>query len=219
MLAQAGIIGGIFYIVVLIMSIVIHEVAHGYSAYLLGDDTARLSGRLTLNPLKHLDPFGSVILPLLLFLSTSGNFLIGWARPVPYNPDNLKRGRVGNMIVAFAGIAANLIVAILFGLIIRFLPMFGFPLIDPQTLSINPFYEISAIIVKLNLVLALFNLIPIPPLDGSKILFSLLPFKYRHVENILEKYGIFLLLVFIVFIWSSVYPLISIVFSFLTGFH
>lgn len=215
MFEQVQFIDAIFYIFVLIMSIVIHEVAHGYSAYLLGDDTARLSGRLTLNPIKHLDPFGSVILPLLLFISTSGSFLIGWARPVPYNPANLRNGRMGNLIVAFSGIAMNLLLAILFGLLIRFAPALGLPLYDP--LSIHPFYKISTIIVMLNLVLALFNLIPIPPLDGSKILFSLLPYRLRYIENFLERYGLLLLLFFIIFIWGKVSPLIYIAFSILTG--
>ncbi len=144
---------GLFYVIVLIMSIVIHEVAHGYSAYLLGDDTARLSGRLTLNPIRHLDPFGSVILPLLLFITTKGSFLIGWAKPVPYNPANLRNGRRGNMIVAFAGIAANLIIAIIFGLLIRFAPVFGIPPYNLDPLLLHPFYKISSIIVMMNLVL------------------------------------------------------------------
>ncbi|MFA5773601.1 MAG: site-2 protease family protein [Candidatus Paceibacterota bacterium] len=201
----------------MIISIVIHEVAHGYSAYLLGDNTARLSGRLTLNPIKHLDPFGSVILPLLLYISTAGSFLIGWARPVPYNPANLKNGRVGNMIVAFSGIATNLVIAIFFGLLIRFAPTLGLPLYNPDSLLMHPFYKISTIIVMLNLVLALFNIIPIPPLDGSKILFSFLPTKYRYIENFLERWGIFLLLFFIIFLWSKIAPLIYITFSFITG--
>jgi Zn-dependent protease len=215
MLTQVQFIDGFFYIFVLIMSIVLHEVAHGYSAYRLGDDTARLHGRLTLNPIKHLDPFGSVILPILLFLSTSGAFLIGWARPVPYNPNNLRNGRTGNLIVSFAGIAVNLAIAVLFGLLIRFAPELGFPLYD-QAL-VHPFYKISIIIVMLNLVLAFFNLIPIPPLDGSKILFSLLPARFQYIENFLERWGIFLLIFFIIFIWGKVSPLIYIAFSFLTG--
>jgi len=215
MFEQAQFIDAIFYIFVLIMSIVIHEVAHGYSAYLLGDDTARLSGRLTLNPIKHLDPFGSVILPLLLFISTKGSFLIGWARPVPYNPANLRNGRMGNLIVAVSGIATNLLVAILFGLSIRFAPIFGLPPYDPFLM--HPFYKISTIIVMLNLVLALFNLIPIPPLDGSKILFSLLPTRFRYIENFLERFGIIFLLFFIIFIWSKVSSIIFVAFSLITG--
>jgi Zn-dependent protease len=214
MLAQAQFISGIFYIVVLIMSVVIHEFAHGYSAYLLGDNTARLSGRLTLNPIKHLDPFGSVILPLLLIIMRAG-FIIGWARPVPYNPNNLRKGGMGNFIVAISGIAANLLIAIIFGLLIRFAPMLGIPTYNP--LLVHPFYQITSIIVEMNLVLALFNIIPIPPLDGSKIIFSFIPTKFRHIENFLERWGIFLLLFFIIFIWSSVSPLIFTTFSFLTG--
>jgi len=213
MFEQAQFIDAIFYIFVLIMSIVIHEVAHGYSAYLLGDDTARLSGRLTLNPIKHLDPFGSVILPLLLYFSTAGNFLIGWARPVPYNPRNLRNGKWGNVIVSFAGVAANLLIAIIFGLLIRFAPALGFS--DVSLLS--PFYRILTIIVTLNLVLALFNLIPIPPLDGSKILFSFLPNRLRYIENFLERFGIFVLLFFIIFLWSKVSPIVYLVFYLITG--
>jgi Zn-dependent protease len=213
---QAEFISEIFYIIVLVMSIVIHEFAHGYSAYLLGDNTARLSGRLTLNPIKHLDPFGSVILPILLILTKAG-FIIGWARPVPYNPNNLRKGKIGNFIVAISGIAANLIIAVIFGLLIRFAPMLGIPLYNPSSLFLNPFYEITSIIVEMNLVLALFNVIPIPPLDGSKILFSFLPAKLHYIENFLERWGVFLLLFFIVFIWSSISPLIFYVFSLLTG--
>lgn len=216
MLAQVQFIDGIFFVLILIMSIVIHEFAHGYSAYLLGDNTARLSGRLTLNPLKHLDPFGSVILPLLLILMNTG-FIIGWARPVPYNPANLRKGKLGNLIVAVSGIAMNLIIAVIFGLLIRFAPMLGLPLYNPDPLLLHPFYKISSIIVMMNLILALFNLIPIPPLDGSKILFSFLPPRFRFIENFLERWGIFLLLVFIVFVWKFVSPIIFVAFSFLTG--
>lgn len=216
MLTQVQIVTGVFSIIVLIMSIVIHEVAHGYSAHLLGDDTAQLSGRLTLNPLKHLDPFGSVILPLLLIIMNAG-FVIGWARPVPYNPANLRKGKMGNLIVAISGIAANLSLAIIFGLIIRFAPSMGFPLYNIATNTINPFYIIASYIVRINLVLALFNIIPIPPLDGSKVLFSFLPTKLLYIENFLEKWGMILLLLFVFFLWSFVSPVIFTVFQLITG--
>lgn len=207
-------IDGLFYVIVLIMSVIIHEFSHGYAAYLLGDHTARLSGRLTLNPLKHLDPFGSVILPLLLIISNAG-FVIGWARPVPYNPDNLRKGRWSNIIVAGAGIFANLFVAIIFGLFIRFAFVFGLPAFNPA--DVLPFYKISMIIVMLNVVLAFFNIIPIPPLDGSKILFSFLPARLRYVETFLEQWGIFILLFFIIFIWGSVAPYAFMLFHLITG--
>ncbi|HLP86336.1 MAG TPA: site-2 protease family protein [Candidatus Paceibacterota bacterium] len=205
----------IFEIIILIISVIVHEFSHGYSAYLLGDDTARLSGRLTLNPLKHLDPLGSVIIPIFLII-TSANFIIGWAKPVPYNPTNLRKGRFGDFIVSFAGIFSNILIAVIFGLFIRLAPNIGIP-IYTSTLSIHPLYIISSIIVQINLILALFNLIPIPPLDGSKILFAFLPARFRFIENFLERWGIFLLLIFIVFVWKFISPLIFVAFSFLTG--
>jgi len=211
-------IENIFYVVVLIMSVVVHEFSHGYVAYLLGDNTAHLSGRLTLNPIKHLDPFGSVILPLLLVLMKAG-FVIGWARPVPYNPNNLRDKKMGTLFVAVAGIMANLAVAIFFGLLIRFGTFLGLPPYTYGSVSIHPFYQISTIIVLVNLVLALFNLIPIPPLDGSKILFSVIPDRYHQIENFLERWGMFILLFFIVFVWSKVVPIVMIVFYLITGFH
>ena len=203
---------------VLIMSVVVHEFAHGYVAYRLGDDTARLSGRLTLNPIKHLDPFGSVILPLLLVVTNAG-FVIGWARPVPYNPNNLRNRKTGTILVAVAGILANITIAVIFGLLIRLAPALGLPLYNPSPMLIHPFYKIATIIVFTNLVLAMFNLIPIPPLDGSKIVFSFIPAKYRYVENFLERWGMFILIFFIVFIWSSFTPIIFKTFSLITGIY
>jgi Zn-dependent protease len=207
-------IDGIFYVLVLIMSVVVHEFAHGYSAYLMGDMTAYKSGRLTLNPLKHLDPFGSVILPLLLLISKAG-FVIGWARPVPYNPHNLRNEKKGTIVVSIAGILANILIACVFALLIRCAPSLGLPAYDASL----PFYKITSSIVFINLVLALFNIIPIPPLDGSKIFFALLPARLRYVENFLERWGMFFLLFFVIFIWGQVAPFIYIAFSLLTGIH
>lgn len=209
-------IDSVFYVVVLIMSVVVHEFAHGYVAYRFGDDTARLAGRLTLNPLKHLDIFGSIILPLLLIISHAG-FVIGWAKPVPVNPSNLKKGIWPSILVSGAGILANILLAVIFGLLIRFAPSLGFPIYDST--SPQPFYVMAQTIVLLNLVLALFNLVPIPPLDGSKILFEFLPARYRYVESFLEKWGMFILLIFIFSLWKYVAPLIYFTFSILTGIH
>lgn len=208
------VIDGIFYIVVLIMSIVIHEYAHGYVAYLYGDDTARYEGRLTLNPIKHLELFGSIILPLVLLFSNAG-FILGWAKPVPYNPDNLKGGRKANVMVALAGILSNLGIAIIFGLIMRFAPMLGIESLSD--VAINSFYKIMTSIVLLNIVLAFFNLIPIPPLDGSKVLFSYLPARLYHIQAFLEQYGMFILLFFIIFVWKYLSPVIFWLFHFITG--
>lgn len=201
----------IFQIVVLIFSVVIHEVSHGYAAFLLGDSTARYEGRLTLNPIKHLDIFGSILLPLLLFISGS-NFLIGWAKPVPFNPYNLRNQRWGEAIVAIAGPLSNIAVALLFGLIIRF---------GLSTGLIENFNILKAItmIVLINLLLAVFNLIPIPPLDGSKILFSIFPFGWGSVRQFLERWGMVLVLVFVLFFWDSVAPIVAKFFMLITGLY
>jgi len=152
----------IFLIVVIIFSAVIHEVMHGVAADRLGDPTARYAGRLTLNPIPHLDPIGSVLLPILLAFS-GASFFFAWAKPVPYNPFNLRPGRFSEAIVAAAGPLSNLVLALITGLLM-------------QTVSLAP--EVNAVlflIVVVNVMLFLFNLFPIPPLDGSKILSSLLP--------------------------------------------
>jgi Zn-dependent protease len=152
-------------ILALVISIIVHEAAHGYAANWLGDPTARLAGRLTLNPLPHIDLLGSIIIPAVL-LASSSPFLFGWAKPVPYNPYNLKNQRWGEGIVAGAGPAVNLLIAFLFGTLIRFSGEFGLS---------GAFVDVAALIVLINLVLAIVNLIPIPPLDGSKVLRTLLP--------------------------------------------
>lgn len=201
----------IFGIAVLIMSVVVHEVSHGQAALFLGDPTAKYSGRLTLNPIKHIDLFGSVILPLLLFLSRTG-FIIGWAKPVPYNPYNLRNQKWGPGIVALAGPAANIILAVIFGLFIRF--AYALPLYMASS-----FLKISLTIVSINLVLAVFNLVPIPPLDGSKILFSALPYKFRNIEIFLEQYGFIILIFFILFLFSFLSPIIGFLFKLITGLN
>ncbi len=192
------------------MSVVIHEVAHGFVADMEGDPTARYAGRLTLNPIKHIDLFGSIILPTLLVI-THSTFLVGWAKPVPYSEANLRDKRRGTILVASAGIIANLLLAIFFSIVIRFSWIFG---------SFGgALVSISTIIVFVNLVLAFFNLIPISPLDGSKILYNLLPRKYlsHNTQAQLERYSLPILLAFIIFIWPSISPLIGYAFSFLTG--
>lgn len=200
----------IFYIAILVMSVVIHEVSHGFMAERFGDKTARHAGRLTLNPLNHLDLFGSVLLPALLYV-TSG-FVFGWAKPVPYNPDNLSNRRWGTMWVALAGVLANLLVAVFFSLIIRVAPMFGVDL--PGS-----FYFITSSIVLVNLALMIFNLVPIPPLDGSKILFSVLPGSFYKVASFIEQYSLPLLIVFILFFSDILYPILSGLFKLLTGLN
>ena len=202
-----------FGIVVLIVSVILHEVSHGYMADFLGDPTARLQGRLTLNPLSHIDPLGSVILPALLFM-THSPLLIGYARPVPYNPYNLP-GKYDEALVAGAGPAVNILLALMFGLALRVWgSAMGTPLADA-----------FAVIVYINMLLALFNLIPLPPLDGSKVLSALLPGSlgrgYEHLRRRFDGLGVFsgtLLILLLFFLFSPVfYALLSWAFLLLTG--
>lgn len=188
-----------FQIIVLIFSIIIHEVSHGAAAYRLGDQTAKEAGRLTLNPLKHLDFFGSFLLPLTLFLAHSP-ILFGWAKPVPFNPFYLKNPKRDSGLIGLAGPASNFIIAIIFGLILKIFIALNF---------INaPLMIFLDIIIFINIILGTFNLLPIPPLDGSKVLFSFLPKNYESAQLFLERYGIFILLFFIFFAFDLIAPLI-----------
>ena len=202
----------IFEILIIVFSVVIHEVAHGYAALALGDRTAQYAGRLTLNPINHLDPFGSILLPALLAFFHLP--VIGWAKPVPYNPYNLRNQKWGPAIVGAAGPAANLSLALAFGLFVRFVPVLQNNL--SGTFFFN-FLTIASTISLLNLMLALFNLVPIPPLDGSKVLFALLPYKWHEVEIFLTQYGFIMLLVFIFFFSDFLLPVVSLLFQFITG--
>jgi Zn-dependent protease len=178
-------------IIALIISIILHEMAHAHAANALGDPTARLQGRLSPNPLVHMDPLGSVIIPGLLMFMNAG-ILFGWAKPVPYNPYNLTNQKWGEALVALAGPAANVLLAIIFALIVRF----G----DILSLA-DSFISLSWYIVYINILLALFNMLPFPPLDGSKILSALLPYPlsmhYQKFVRFVEQYGIFVMFAFI----------------------
>ncbi len=172
-------------LIILLFSIIIHEISHGTIAYYMGDPTAKMAGRLTLNPLKHLDPIGSVLLPL--FLLILGLPVIGWAKPVPINPAYFRDKRWGELKVSLAGPLSNVVLALIFGLMAKFIPLS------------SGFMTIAAIIVFYNFALAIFNLIPIPPLDGSHILFSVLPDTFDSFKSFLVQYG-FIILIFIIFI-------------------
>ncbi|MFA6446101.1 MAG: site-2 protease family protein [Candidatus Paceibacterota bacterium] len=199
----------IFSIIILIASVVIHEVAHGVTALYFGDETAKRLGRLTLNPLKHVDPIGSVFLPLIMIVLNTG-IVFGWAKPVPYNPYNLRNRRFAEPMVALAGPLSNIILAVIFGLAVRFLLPLG-------TAINQNFVSFLGIIALINLALAIFNLVPVPPLDGSKILFALLPPQYEYVRVWLEKNGFVLVLIFILFLWKYLIPVIAWLFSLLVG--
>lgn len=194
----------IFLIIILILSVIVHEVSHGYAALALGDPTAKHQGRLTLNPVPHLDMWGSIIIPGLLLL-TGTNIIFGWAKPVPYNPYNLRNQRWGELLVALAGPVSNILIAIIFGALIRF------GVLSPELIA----FGVSVVLV--NLVLAVFNLVPIPPLDGSKILFAILPPRFYELRARMERFGFVLVLIFIFFFWQVITPVIRFLFSLLTG--
>jgi Zn-dependent protease len=203
-------------IVALVISVILHEMAHGYAANWLGDPTARLQGRLSANPLVHIDPLMSVIIPGLLILSGS-SFLFGAAKPVPYNPYNFRNQKWGEAIVAVAGPAMNIAIAIVFAILVRF----------SEALSLTEaFVQLSFSIIVLNIFLAFFNLVPIPPLDGSKILPRLLPYplamKYENFRFWLERnvalsFGL-VIIVFILFLGAPLYALTLAFAQLLLGF-
>ncbi len=189
---------------ILFFSIIIHEVSHGYAALRSGDPTAKLSGRLTLNPLRHIDPFGTLILPILLIILRSP-FLIGWAKPVPINPYNLRNPRIDMAKIGAAGPLSNLGLAIVFSIIFR--------LIGTGILS-----NLLIIGAYLNILLFIFNLIPIPPLDGSRIIGAFLPYDMYERYMRLERFGFIIIfaLVFLVFDFT-IFPLVGLLVRLLTG--
>jgi len=195
----------LFQIIVLVFSAVVHEYMHGFMAHQLGDDTAKNAGRLTFNPVKHLEWLGSFFVPLAMILSGMP-FVFGWAKPVPYNPHNLRDKKYGDAKVALAGPLGNLIVAIFFGLILRFFPVFSLT-----------FAGLLGIIVYINLVLAIFNLIPIPPLDGSKILAVFLPPHLRYKYLASERMGFVFVILFIMLAGSLIMPIVNFLFKLIAG--
>lgn len=166
-------------------AIILHEVAHGYVAYLLGDPTAKMRGRLTLNPISHIDPFGTLLLPVLLLIVSNGTAAFGYAKPVPINPYNFRGNRRGGMLLTgAAGPAMNLALAVVFGLLTRI----ALPLL-PNTTAGNIVGEVLWTFTLLNLVLMFFNLIPVPPLDGSRVVQYFLPQSALRVYEQIERYG------------------------------
>lgn len=197
----------IFYLIVLIFSVMAHEVAHGAVADKLGDPTARLAGRLNFNPINHIDPFGSIILPALLYFITQGSFVFGWAKPVPYNPYNLKNPERAAGLIAAAGPVANFSIALVFGIFLQF-----------SAVSLSPVaLDLLSIVVFLNIGLAIFNLVPLPPLDGSKVLFAFLPREFRGVRIFLEQHGMILLLFFMFFGFQLIVPIIQFLYRLMVG--
>ncbi|MFC1613465.1 site-2 protease family protein [Patescibacteria group bacterium] len=194
----------IFFFVILLYSAIIHEYAHGWMADRLGDPTAKSMGRLSMNPIVHIDPIGSIFVPIALYIVSAGTFFFAWAKPVPYNPHNLKDPENDGAKIAFAGPASNFIVAIICGILIRFLPF-------------SHFTSFLGIVVYINVLLAVFNLVPIPPLDGSKLLFAILPASARDFKIFMSKYGSIIILAFIFFGFELIIPIILFLYRIITG--
>lgn len=197
----------VFQLVILIFSVIVHEISHGAVAYWLGDDTAERMGRLTINPMAHIDPFGSVILPLLLSLPLLFGVqpvIVGWAKPVPYDPRRLKDPKLGAGLIALAGPASNILIAVIFASFI--------PLAAGNAAIIMAFKYI----VLLNLMLAVFNMMPIPPLDGSKMLAAILPYG-SGVIDFLERNSMLLLIIFILFGMPFVQGIVAVLYTALMG--
>lgn len=193
------------YILILLFSLLIHEIAHGFMAYLFGDNTAKRYGRLSLNPLHHLDPLGTIF-PIMMILSGS-SLVIGWAKPVPINYYNLRHGRFGEFCVAIAGVLSNILLAIIGVTIFKY----GYEYLDNSILLAMVIY-----LIRLNLLLAIFNIIPIPPLDGSRVLASIGSNDLRNNIFYMDKYGIIIILILS---WTGLlYNFINPVFSFLLNF-
>jgi Zn-dependent protease len=187
-------------------SITVHEFMHAWTANYLGDPTAKALGRVSLNPLAHIDMFGTVLLPLLLLFSTGGKFVFGYAKPVPINPNNFKNRSLGEALTSIAGPAGNLLLLLVFTAIYKFIPGQN-----------EIFQAMTLIFIELNVVLMVFNLIPVPPLDGSKLIYSLFP-NAKWVDTY-ETYGPFILIpVVILFGPYIIEPIITAILAFL-GIH
>ncbi|MCA9364312.1 MAG: site-2 protease family protein [Candidatus Moranbacteria bacterium] len=206
-----------FYLIILLYSIIIHEVMHGLAALRLGDLTAKYAGRLTLSPRSHIDPLGSIVVPLGMLLLSGFQFAFGWAKPVPYNPYNLRDQRWGPALVAFAGPVVNIVLALVAAFVGRMVSIpvslkvdiiTGLRVADWEGVSTavsgSPsaiIFLLCAIVIFWNVLLAFFNLLPIPPLDGSKVLFSFFPISDEKMA-IFEQFGFFFLVAF-VFLFSG----------------
>ncbi len=193
-------------VVVLLFSVIIHEVAHGYVALLNGDPTARMLGRITLNPVPHIDPVGTILVPAILLLSHAG-FLLGWAKPVPVNSRNYRNYRWGEITVSAAGPLSNLALAVVFAALLH---------LGPGSVGL---LKLAYYGVSINILLALFNLFPIPPLDGSHILYILLPTELARLYRYLEPLGFVLILILFYtgVLWAILLPLYRVIAGFLLG--
>jgi Zn-dependent protease len=209
----------VIYMVVLLLAISAHEAAHAWMSYKFGDDTARLLGRITLNPVAHIDPIGTLLIPIVGFLfGTMGGTvaripLIGWGKPTPVNPLRWRRKDLANVMVSAAGIMANLFIAICAFIIFKVLLMTGWLLAIPGAVR-EPVVLFLEMLLTINISLAVFNLLPFPPLDGSKILETFLPESAQPLLRLMEQYGflILMMLIYVGFFSAIISPIMNFVY-------
>ena len=199
-------------VVVLLFSIIVHEVAHGFVAYKRGDSTAKLLGRLTLNPIYHIDIFGSIILPAILMLT--GAPVFGWAKPVPVNMYNLKNPKRDMIFVSLAGVTANFLLAVIAGIIMFLIRSAG-----AEGSFLFSVYMVMQYVIVINIVLMIFNLIPIPPLDGSRVVLFLLPRDLAQKYAKIERYGFWIILILLMtnILWKIIAPVANFLIKLLSG--
>ena len=201
--------------VVLLLAISAHEAAHAWMSYKFGDDTARLLGRITLNPVAHTDPIGTLLIPIVMFIfsSTGANIpLIGWGKPTPVNPLRWRNKDLANVMVSLAGILANLFIAAIAFTILKIIIMNGGPMVLPDGIR-EPIWLFLVNLLIMNVSLAVFNLLPFPPLDGSKVLETFLPASMQPLLEIMEQYGyiIMMVLIYVGFIRAIITPVMQFV--------
>jgi Zn-dependent protease len=198
----------LIWVIPVLFAITVHEVAHGWVAYQLGDGSAKMMGRLTLNPIKHIDPFGTIIVPALLYLASVG-FIFGWAKPVPVNFDALHSPKRDMLLVAIAGPGVNLLMSIGWLIVV----------VIGNSMKIDILMLMGGAGIFINLLLTIFNLLPIPPLDGGRVVSSLLPNRLSYQFDQLEPYGIIILVVLLYLgvFQNVVLPLVNLLLGFLSN--
>jgi Zn-dependent protease len=206
-------------VIPIMLAVILHEVSHGYIAFKLGDPTAKMMGRLTLNPISHIDIFGTILMPLILYVATDGKFVFGYAKPVPINAFNFKNPKRDMAISAAAGPITNLLLALISILLLKHVlaPFSGFVEESTVTTVLSPLAMMLKACVIINVVLAVFNMIPIPPLDGGRVLTGLLPHRHALTLNKIEPYG-FLIVILLVMTHISdflIFPVIKLILNIL----